>query len=1034
MSTKRSLFATEGAGPSRVVVQIEHIDENTPSLKKPRARKDVNRRRKPAPKTIEFQLKGSLNSPAQQYPWQAETPIDSGSNDQTEQDEDDLFANWREDLNDVAQAAQSVEPGDETGETGKTSERKTPNFILRQWKALFCDSYVQAMYDREAPPTTECCDLCQAKTDRFYRCEFCEGSCWLCSACLVQSHRFKPTHRPQYWDGACWTDTSLRELGLVFNLGHRGAACSMNTSVSPILAADMDGFTTIQVRYCKHANAPPKSVQLISAGYFPCSDQRPETVFSLKLLDRFDAFNTTGRTSAHKVYSVLQRATKAGFPGHVSDRYREFLTTYHVHPGDQAFDCVACPRPGFNFYWDEVPEDLREWFWAWFSYDGNFRSYRKNKKVDSGDIILSDGDAFFSLNEAYEEWIRSHPVPQKPEEKPVCDNHKAARDSSVKAAGRDITGIGAFTCTSHSCIAPRGMVNFRGGEKQINCDYAFTSMYKYCSARGMLPIGMTYDIWCHWWKKFFQRIRNLPADLVLPVELDLIGAVGKWHLLGHNRECWIQWTLDHMQYVGRMEGEGPERVWAHFNEHSGSTSEQGPGLRIDTLNNIACDWNFSKAIEMHETLAARFREAKKSQEREQIEHEKLTASLPRKTILDWELEPIEPEDKHKDESWKNWTSPFMDPLIKGGLQETIQEERENEKKAASGGGKRNGAVRWILEGIELEHSAQKLRDEEKALGLQLKPRQANTVNSKRIALRDRVDAFLEKRSLYMFNASDPDSPRVLEFVGEDGEWTNSIDLGLPSSYMYATLVNAGLSVLADLEAKLRRGVCKDALESVKRQLGGKSAAIKHKRTEASGQAAVTRAEAVIQSHTVKIHKIRWRYLNSRDALLRLGATETDLKEYQDLKLDDLKPLKTYYDKYAESVGHGVSSMPWIWKSTVARNVDQWEIQALKTKWFRSRERFKRWDEQLVLTKREMVMSIRSFQSHQEIWEWKARNGQATPGMRAYACRRSRFFAALARQMLDSSLEYLKDNVVRFSWAEKWLVANVSGELSSTFET
>ncbi|KAG9090169.1 hypothetical protein FS749_000777 [Ceratobasidium sp. UAMH 11750] len=481
-----------------------------------------------------------------------------------------------------------------------------------------------------------------------------------------------------------------------------------------------------------------------------------------------------------------------------------------------------------------------------------------------------------------------------------------------------------------------------------------------------------------------------------------------------------------MQYVGRMEGEGPERVWAHFNEHSGSTSEQGPGLRIDTLNNIACDWNFSKAIEMHETLAARFRDAKKSRRREQIEHEKLTTSLPRKTILDWELEPIKPEDKHKDESWKNWTSPFMDPLIKGGLQETIQEERENEKKAASGGGKRNGAVRWILEGIELEHSAQKLRDEEKALGLQLKPRQANTINSKHIALRDRVDAFLEKRSLYMFNAGDPDSPRIMEFVGEDGEWTNAIDLGLPSSYVYPTLVDAGLSALADLEAKLRRGVCKDALESVKRQLGGKSAAIKHKKTEASGQAAVTHAEAAIQAHTVKIHKTRWRYLNSRDALLQLGATETDLKEYQDLKLEDLKPLKTYYDRYAETVGHGVSSMPWIWKSTVARNVDQWEIQALKTEWFRSRERFKRWDEQLILTKREMVMSIRSFQSHQEIWEWKARNGQATPGMRAYACRRSRFFAALAHQMLDASLEYLMDDVVRFSWAEKWLAANVSG--------
>ncbi|KAG8776241.1 hypothetical protein FRC12_001016 [Ceratobasidium sp. 428] len=80
----------------------------------------------------------------------------------------------------------------------------------------------------------------------------------------------------------------------------------------------------------------------------------------------------------------------------------------------------------------------------------------------------------------------------------------------------------------------------------------------------------------------------------------------------------------------------------------------------------------------------------------------------------------------------------------------------------------------------------------------------------------------------------------------------------------------------------------------------------------------------------------------------------------------------------------------------------------------------------------MVMSIRSFQTHQEIWEWKACNGQATPGMRAYACRRSRFFAQLSRQMLDACLEDLKDDIVSLPWAEKWLATNVSGKQSDDF--
>ncbi|KAG8726456.1 hypothetical protein FRC10_007106, partial [Ceratobasidium sp. 414] len=186
----------------------------------------------------------------------------------------------------------------------------------------------------------------------------------------------------------------------------------------------------------------------------------------------------------------------------------------------------------------------------------------------------------------------------------------------------------------------------------------------------------------------------------------------------------------------------------------------------------------------------------------------------------------------------------------------------------------------------------RLRGEEQALGSKLKPKQANTINSKRIALRDRFEAFLEKQPLYMHDTGEPDRPRLIEFVDEDGEWTAPIDLGLPSSYAYATLVELGLSALADIEKKLRRGVCKDAIEFVKRQLGGKSAAIKHKKTEASGTSAVTRAEAAIQAHTAKILKTRWRYLNSRDALLQLGATEADLRDYKDLKLEDLKPLKS----------------------------------------------------------------------------------------------------------------------------------------------
>jgi hypothetical protein len=71
--------------------------------------------------------------------------------------------------------------------------------------------------------------------------------------------------------------------------------------------------------------------------------------------------------------------------------------------------------------------------------------------------------------------------------------------------------------------------------------------------------------------------------------------------------------------------------------------------------------------------------------------------------------------------------------------------------------------------------------------------------------------------------------------------------------------------------------------------------------------------------------------------------------------------------------------------------------ALRTEWFRSRERYKRWEEQLVLLKREMTMTIRTFRKRQEVWDWKASTRCPTPGMRVYGLRQSRFYGELAER-------------------------------------
>ncbi|KAG8716354.1 hypothetical protein FRC08_009564 [Ceratobasidium sp. 394] len=140
--SKRGHCTVEGAGSSKVIIQIEHIDENTPSSKKSKPRKDVNKRRKAAPKTMEFQVNGLPKSHAEHDFLQNETP--EPRCDEVE-DTNDPFGNWLQDFDEVAHTNQP--PAEKTAGTNKASQRKTPNHVLREWKALHCDSYVQVMYE-----------------------------------------------------------------------------------------------------------------------------------------------------------------------------------------------------------------------------------------------------------------------------------------------------------------------------------------------------------------------------------------------------------------------------------------------------------------------------------------------------------------------------------------------------------------------------------------------------------------------------------------------------------------------------------------------------------------------------------------------------------------------------------------------------------------------------------------------------------------------------------------------------------------------
>ncbi|KAG8790698.1 hypothetical protein FRC12_011257 [Ceratobasidium sp. 428] len=142
---------------------------------------------------------------------------------------------------------------------------------------------------------------------------------------------------------------------------------------------------------------------------------------------------------------------------------------------------------------------------------------------------------------------------------------------------------------------------------------------------------------------------------------------------------------------------------------------------------------------------------------------------------------------------------------------------------------------------------------------------------------------------------------------------------------------------------------------------------------------------------------------------------------------DMRTLKEYLKDVSHGVGQGYVGISWVWCSTGVPKDDKWQLEALKTEWFRSRERYRCWREQLVLLKREMTMAIRTFLMREEVWKWKAHSRHSTPGMRGYALKQSRFYGKLAIRALRTFRPYLDDDVVTLKWSQAWLRNHTNGD-------
>ena len=238
--------------------------------------------------------------------------------------------------------------------------------------------YLHCLINFEGILATSTCQSCKSAQFK-WRCLDCFLALVLCKECCRKSHRWLPFHRVQKWSENHFMPSWLQEVGVCLQFGHSGDPCpnqivcykafynlkpilkqlqmdfdyeeeceggsnniladdcpaavnqnefqfGFGSSISgqndkdgnPIITiVDRSGIHEIGVRCCCYPNAPELNMQLMLAGLFPATFQKPKMAFTFRVLEEFHPDNLECKTTLGQFISCLRRLTNDEFPNTV---------------------------------------------------------------------------------------------------------------------------------------------------------------------------------------------------------------------------------------------------------------------------------------------------------------------------------------------------------------------------------------------------------------------------------------------------------------------------------------------------------------------------------------------------------------------------------------------------------------------------------------------------------------------------------------------------------------------------------------------
>lgn len=139
----------------------------------------------------------------------------------------------------------------------------------------------------------------------------------------------------------------------------------------------------------------------------------------------------------------------------------------------------------------------------------------------------------------------------------------------------------------------------------MNIDYALCEALKAMNLDGGGKVMVIYDVMCQYHVNLWKRISENPF-LTFPQKVELLLAIGLFHVHGHRDECLFRFATSFIPGAGMVDGEILESLWAQLNDVSRSTRTSTLAHRSEVLDDHMNYSNWNKMVNIVSSVITKY--------------------------------------------------------------------------------------------------------------------------------------------------------------------------------------------------------------------------------------------------------------------------------------------------------------------------------------------------------------------------------------------------------------------------------------------